>query len=391
MSEKGSQTNILAIGFAMFSMYFGSGNLVYPIFAGRATGELAIIAILGLILTAVIVPLWGTLTLYLFDGDYMRFFTRIGKVPGWFICCAIICLVGPFAVIPRCILISHAAIDTFVDSTDINVLAFSFLSCVLLYFCCYKRSRIIEILGLYLTPVLLLSLAAIIASGLFSNATIVPSGHTSISAFKLGVVEGYNTMDLFASFIFSNVILAAVRSNSSAADLKSQRAIFITSLKASLLGMGLLALIYLGMGYVAALHADILENVPTEKLLSTLAVYSLGPYGGIVTSIAISLACLTTAITLSLVFAEFISKKVFQEKVSYNVCLAVTLVISFVISALKFTGIQAILVPILQLSYPALIMLTFMNMLYKVKGIKFTIIPVGITFLATVYLTYFSA
>ncbi|MCB9228689.1 MAG: branched-chain amino acid transport system II carrier protein [Deltaproteobacteria bacterium] len=365
---------------AMFSMFFGSGNIIFPVLTGQMTPDQFAPAITGLLLTAVLVPFLGLLALSLFDGDYLRFFSRLGRAPGWLIVLMIMGLIGPFAVIPRCIILSYGSLKTL--SQDLNLTVFSAASCLLIFLCTFRQQRILDILGLALTPILLLSLATIIWQGLLVPADSSSSDYTSWEALLFGLSEGYNTMDLFASFMFSSVVLSGIRKSSPSITSKPAE-LSKVYLKASFTGMGLLAAIYTGMCYVAGRHSNGLQGVSADQLLSHLTMKILGPYAGIVVCLAVSLACLTTAISLAQVFTEFVSRDVLKEKVSYPHALIGTLVISFCMSTLEFAGIQGILAPILKLTLPALMVLTGLNLLHRFSGFRSVKIPVFITLCLT--------
>ena len=380
-SSEPSKINIVAIGMAMFSMFFGSGNIIFPVLIGQATLSQATPAIVGLILTAVVVPFLGLLALSLFDGDYIKFFTRLGKIPGWGIVIMIMGLIGPFAVIPRCIVLSHGTLSALVP--DVSLTIFSLISCGVIFLCTFRQQKILNILGLVLTPVLLVSLFAIIWQGFSLAAPTPASPFTGSQAFLKGLIEGYNTMDLFASFMFSSVVLSGIK-KSNPDIIKKPRELSGVYLKSSLIGMGLLGLIYTGMCYVAAMHSQDLQGARADQLLSLLTMKLLGPYAGIVVCLAVSLACLTTAISLSLVFTEFICKEVSKGKVHYIPALVGTLLISFVVSTLKFSGIQGILVPFLEISLPSLMVFTGINLLNKFAGFKPARSIIAVTFLLTI-------
>ena len=384
-SSKPNKINTVAIGMAMFSMFFGSGNIIFPVLIGQATLSQAAPAIIGLLITAVAVPFLGLLALSLFDGDYLKFFTRLGKIPGWGIVLMIMGLIGPFAVIPRCIVLSYGTLSTLIP--DLSLVVFSLLSCVVIFLCTFRQQKILDILGLVLTPILLISLFAIIYQGFNTPAVLSNSEFTGLGAFVHGLVEGYNTMDLFASFMFSSVVLSGIKKSSP--EIVSQPAkLSKVYLKSSLIGMGLLGAIYTGMCFVSAMHTQDLQNVPADQLLSLLTMKILGPYAGIVVCAAVSLACLTTAISLSLVFTEFICKDVTKGKVGYLPALIGTLLISFIVSTFEFAGIQGILVPVLQISLPSLMVLTGINLLNKFVGFKPVKSIVLVTFFMTVAWNY---
>ena len=155
------------------------------------------------------------------------------------------------------------------------------------------------------------------------------------------------------------------------------------SLKASLIGAIALTATYVGFGLLAAKWGGALAQKTPDTYLGTLAIEILGPYAGIVACIAVALACLTTAMALAAVFADFLERDIFKERLGYGPCLILTLLISFLFSTLEFTGIMAFLAPILIISYPALITLCIVNILYKLYGFKWVITPTLAVFLAT--------
>lgn len=365
---RSNQPNSLSIGFAMFSMFFGSGNIVFPVIIGQSTGQHASVAIVGLILTAVVIPLLGLISMSMFDGNYMSYFGQAGRKTGWALVLLIMGLIGPLAVIPRCIIISHGTIAAFVDHLSLPL--FSFFSCLLIYLCTYKPRRILDVLGVYLTPLLLLCLATIIAFGFLAKPEATTTSMSGLQAFQTGLVQGYNTMDLFAAFMFCNIVLAGIK-KSSPEIIKQPKQLMLCYLKSSTIGMGLLALIYAGMCLVASYHAKTLAGVGHDKILSTLTLKLLGPYAGIIVCLAVSLACLTTAISLVVVFTEFLQKEVLRDKIGFQPAMIATLLLSFVISTLQFEGIQGMLIPILKISLPSFIVLTFANMLSKFSDFKF--------------------
>jgi branched-chain amino acid:cation transporter, LIVCS family len=155
------------------------------------------------------------------------------------------------------------------------------------------------------------------------------------------------------------------------------------TLKASCIGAFLLGLTYVGFSYVAAYWSASLADVPQDRLLGSLALSILGPYAGVVAIIGVSLACLTTAIALAAVFAEFIHEDLTFEKMSYPLALILTLTVTFFMSLLQFSGIMSYLAMILMWCYPALIMLCVVNLLYKLYGFTYVKIPVLAAFLLT--------
>lgn len=357
-------------GLAMFSMFFGAGNIVFPLALGQLTQDQTLFSVIGLLISAVIVPFTGLISMILFNGDYRSFFERMGPWTGFIVSIVIMGLIGPFGAIPRCITLSYSSIAMFIPEGMISLTAFSIISCLIILFFTIKPSKILDLLGYILTPFLIISLSIIIVVGFYYAQGIHSSGFHPFSSFVLGFKEGYQTMDLIGAFFFSSIIILGLRSDFYPQSTQEQKVLTKLALKASFVGAALLSLVYIGFCFLAATMSDELAGVPKDRLLGTIALKVLGSSSGIITSIAVALACLTTAIALASVFAHFLHRDLFKNKVKYVPCLILTLLITSFISTLEFTGIIKFLAPPLALFYPALIALSIVNILYKLYDFK---------------------
>jgi branched-chain amino acid:cation transporter, LIVCS family len=122
---------ILSTGLAMFSMFFGSGNLVFPLVVGQLSEGHYMLAAFGILLTGVFVPFLGILAMLLFEGKTNEFFSLLGKyAPFWL---SLICLsiMGPFGVLARCITVAHGAFQLIIPNTELWV--FSLTACVMIF------------------------------------------------------------------------------------------------------------------------------------------------------------------------------------------------------------------------------------------------------------------
>lgn len=227
-----------------------------------------------------------------------------------------------------------------------------------------------------MTPALLLLLLSLIILGLATTSEIKSVSHSQAIAFFYGLKEGYHTMDLLAAFFFSAMILRLLETE--------QKPVF-TAFRASLIGLFLLALIYIGLSYLAAYHGQYLMISGKDELLPLLAFRVAGPIAGNLVCVTVALACLTTAIALVAAFTDYLQREFFRDKLSYEWTLAGTLVTTFCISILDFQGISAFLSPILSLCYPSLIVLTLLNILHHFTNFKPVKIPILITFCLTCY------
>lgn len=376
----------LSTGIAIFSMFFGSGNVVFPLLLGADTGHQVPWALLGLTISAVGAPLLGLLSSVLFKGDPKAFFYRIGQIPGYIAVLLILALLGPIGVIPRCFTVAYAAVMPYFPG--LSLLMFSLLCGGLTLFLLWRREWVLDILGVWLSPLLILTLLVIISVGLYQAPPLPVSDFGPLDATIEGLVVGYNTMDLMGSILFSVSIWLLLKEAVPAKQLVP------TYVKASLVGGGLLGVIYLGLSYISATHAAHLELEMPVRILADLSIYLLGDKLGLVANSAIFLACLTTIMSLALAVVDVLHVETMNTWVgkkipySYGVMMFLCVLVSVIFSNFGFEKIMAFLVPILQVCYPALIVLTICNILYKLYDYQWVKVPVYGTLALTLVLKY---
>jgi len=154
------QSDILAIGLAIFSMFFGAGNLMYPIKVGINSGSKIFFGMSGFLITSIILPLLGLVAMILFEGNYKNFFGRLGKIPGTFLLTSCILIIGPLIGIPRIVTLSYTMMSPFIPNMSLYLFTLLFLGFT--FICTYKESKIVNLLGKYISPALLISLLIII-------------------------------------------------------------------------------------------------------------------------------------------------------------------------------------------------------------------------------------
>lgn len=352
----------LSSGFALFSMFFGSGNLVFPLVLGKENLSHYPFALLGLFLTAVLVPILGVLAMMLFKGQAKAFFSVMGERAAFWMSLVILSLMGPFGVLARCITVAHGSCEVLFP--DVTLMQFSLVFSLFTFIIALNKERIVPILGSFLTPFLLLALGLIAGFGFFYGAPPMDAQNPPSQAFQDGFFKGYQMMDLLASFFFSAFIIDHIN-----ARVKEENQVK-TFLVSSCIGGSLLFVVYAALTYLGASFAPLLATVPPEKALGVVAEHTLGSYSLIAVVIASVLACLTTAVVLASLFADFLKKEVTDHKLSNSLSLIMTLCIAYFVSLLQFSGIAKILGPILEVIYPALIVLTLVNIASHFFGTK---------------------
>lgn len=384
------RANFFTTGLAMFAMFFGSGNLIFPVAIGQMATDQNGWALLGLFITAVFLP-FATLCIMLliFNGDYHRFFQKIGKIPGKIVAFTILGLIGPFGVLPRCIAFSYSTFSIYVPT--VSLLTYSTIACLIVFFLSIKKSNVVGIIGNLLTPVLLISLAIIIVRGLtFPHTPMLQAEpQSNLVMIKKGFVEGYKTFDIFAALFFATAIIPAFR-KVLAGQMEFKKSLTGLAIRSSLVGMLLLFFVYAGLSYVAANLAFSLVDVPGDKLLGMISAITMGDTAGLIANVVVSLSCLTTAISLALVSAEFIRKDVLFSKFSYLTCLIITMIITWVVSLLGFSGIMRLVLPFLMVLCPSVITLVIVSALNYFYGFKHIKTPVYLVFAASLAFTLIS-
>lgn len=353
-------------GLAIFAMFFGAGNIIFPLALGLEALDQTPWGLLGLLLTAVLMPFAGLLAMFRYNGQIRLFFSRLGKIPGLLIACLTITLLGPFGATPRCIALAYSTIST--SLPGIPLILFGVASCGLIFFFAYKKNRLFKLLGYLLSPLKVTLLVWIIVWGCIEapEMTLISANPSKISHFWNGLTEGYNTMDLLAAFFFAPIIISSLSCTKT--DLDGNKKFNRFVLKASAIGALLLSIIYIGFCYLAYIYATQMEGIPNDQLLGVISVKILGAHAGLVVSLTVTVACLTTAIALITAFASFIHKEVLKEKVDYAPILLISILLTFAMTTLEFQGIAYFLNPVLEVCYPALIMLTFYNLFMPVPS-----------------------
>ena len=346
--------DIWIAGFALFSLFFGAGNLILPPTLGLKAGVDWWIVVLGFIATAIIIPILAIFahaklqgTLYDFGKKVSPTFSRIF--------CFLIYGMAVAIPSPRTAAVTHEmAVQPFFDTPPILT---SILYFFLVFLFAVNRSRIISLIGSFLTPIIVLILLLIIGISFFVTTGALRAS-TFESPFVDGILEGYQTFDAIAGVVVGAVILISLNySNYTTFDAKRtliRKAGFIA-------GTGLL-LIYGGLVLSGALFASTLTGNTTRiEVLSGISTQTLGSFGTTFLSILVSLACFTTAVGIVTGTADYIKGICNDSKTAYLIAAAVAAVIGIVIGSYQVDAIITLAVPALMFLYPITIVLIVLN------------------------------
>lgn len=353
---------IITTGLAMFAMFFGSGNLVFPIKIGMQTSSQYMIASIGLILTGVMVPFLGLFSMILYHGNRDRYFGLLGKWAPFTLTMLMLSLLGPFGVVPRCIIVAYGGISLLWPNTPFIIFSYIFSLCIIAVI--LQKNKFIPLIGKWLAPFKIGGTILIIIAAIYHSPALKYSDK-STNPILIGLIEGYQTMDLLAAFFFSITIIEYLRSICS-----SKKDAIKVSLAASIVGASLIAIIYIGFLALGAYYSNELSQIKPEQYLATIANLTLGRYAAVILAFTMFLSCLTTAASLSRLFAEFLQKDIAKYKLSWPISVVITMLISFLLSQTGFATVSSILGSILELIYPALITLAISSILHIYFGFR---------------------
>ncbi|AUM94710.1 TPA: branched-chain amino acid transport system II carrier protein [Clostridium botulinum] len=369
--KKTSSKDFIVIGFALFAMFFGAGNLIFPPFIGNLVGDKAPVAIIGFLITGVGLPLSAIIACAKINGTFSDISGRVGKYFSVISTTALILAIGPMLCIPRTAATTYElTVQPLFPSIGPLVSAIIYFAICLAF--ALRPSGIVDSIGKVLTPCLLVMLAIIIIKGL-----VLPLGpvvNTNFKgAFSTSLLEGYQTMDTMGSVIYASIILASVRSKG----YTDEKDVISVTIKSGMVAIAGLGLVYGGLMILGSQTSQIISGeIGRTALVIEIVKRDLGNAGIFILGIAVGLACLTTAIGLLSTGAEYLSKLT-KGKVSYN---AFAIIISLVSGILGIGGVDKIIkfsVPILQILYPIVIVLIVITLLGKaVKNdsvVKFTV------------------
>lgn len=348
--------DILVVGFALFSIFFGAGNLIFPPFIGVTSGSEWLTSFLGFILGDVGIIL---LSIYAVAkaGSYQGIMGRAGKVFGISLEVIIMLCLGPIIAIPRTAATTfELSIQPF--TSGINSAVFSILFFALTLLLTIRPSKVMDIIGKFLTPVLLVALAFLIGKGLISPLGSFNNVITADDLFSHGLTQGYQTMDALA---IGGITALMMTSFLGKGYTDKQQQINLT-IKAAILAACGLVLVYGGLTYLGATVSTQFDgSVSQTTLLIEITRQLMGQPGMILLGIIVAFACLTTAIGLTSVtskyFEDVTNKKLKYEYVAIFIC-----VFSAIASNVGVDTIISLSAPVLAIIYPVSVSLTILSL-----------------------------
>lgn len=371
-SKKLSFKHYLIIGSMLFGMFFGAGNLIFPIHLGQLAGAHWFTAGIGFLLTGTLLPLLAIIAIAVTHSNGIYDLAKpIGKRYATFFMVMVCATLGPLFATPRTAttpfqigFASHLS----ASQQPMWLFIYSLIFFGITYWASRKPAGIINSIGKILNPAFLALLAIIFTIAFLNpiskanNAPITSAAYQHGSILN-GFLQGYNTMDCIAGLLFGIAIITAIRGlgQTNAKDIS------MTTIKSGALGIGLEALIYIGLIWLGATSLGKFSlSIDGGIAFNQIANHFLGIFGEVILATMATLTCLTTSVGLSTSFAEALNAKF--PSISYRTWLIIATGLSFGIANFGLDTIIAWSTPMLMFLYPLAITLIILSIASPLFG-----------------------
>lgn len=387
MEKKLSSKDYLYLGSMLFGLFFGAGNLIFPVHMGQEAGANVWPAIIGFLITGIGLPFLGIIAIGISgENGLFDLASRVHKGYGYFFTVALYLVIGPFFAMPRLAATSfEIGLTPFVAESQktLFLAIFSILFFALSWWFSRNPSKLLDYVGKFLNPLFLALLAILIVMSFVKPIAnihdITVLGKYRDYAFFTGFQNGYNTLDVLASLAFGIIVVNTLK-NKGVTKKSTITADTFKSGAVSVLLMGIIYSFLSLMGTMSMGKFDLSENGGIA--LTQIAHYYLGTGGSIILALIVVVACLKTTIGLTTAFSETFAE--LFPGLSYSTLIAGVSIIPCIIANVGLTSIISYSTPVLMFLYPLAIILVLLGVsgpLFKNNPIVyqtvtiFTIIP----------------
>lgn len=345
----------LILGAALFSMFFGAGNLIFPPFLGLISGDKWNWSMIGFFLTGIGLPFLGIMASAKAGGNVDRLGNRISPLFSKFLGITIVLAIGPLLAIPRT---GATAFEMGVLPILPNASSAIFM---IIYFgitlaLTIKPTSVVDKIGKILTPALLIILALLIFRGIFFPMG-EPIEEDLIRPFSDGFTQGYQTMDALAAILFGGIISSALIQQG----YKDEKEQISMTKRAGVIAISGLTFVYGGLGYLGATGGQLFpKDIARTDLIINIANNLLQAFGEVGLGLAVGLACLTTSVGLTATVGQYFNE-ISKGKLKYEVVVIITTLFSAVMSINGVEYIISFAEPILTFMYPIVIVLILLT------------------------------
>ncbi|MFC4321292.1 branched-chain amino acid transport system II carrier protein [Litchfieldia salsa] len=372
MRSKLPTKEIIALGFFMFALFLGAGNLIFPPLLGQKAGESVWPAVIGFLATGVGLPLLAIIAISNVEGDLDVLSKRVHKRFALVFPVVIYLTIGPFFGIPRTGTVAYeVGVVPFLDSpSQLSLFLSTLIFFSVTFWLALNPAKLVDRVGKILTPILFILIVVISIKGFVSPLGVMrePVESFKEGAFFSGFLEGFLTMDAIAALVFGIVIINRIQEKG----VNQVREIRSYTIKAGMIAGAGLSFVYLSLAYIGATSVDavgIQDN--GGAILTSVTSLLFGRMGSLLLALVIVGACLTTSIGLVSACGEFLAKRF--SRVSYPVIIAILCLFSFTMANLGLSQLISFSLPLLIAIYPITIVLIVLSLLESIKSISSSI------------------
>lgn len=373
MKQKLSGRDYTYVASMLFGMFFGAGNLIFPVHMGQMAGSNIWPAVIGFCVTGVGLPLLGVAALGISrSGGLFELGSRVGKPYSMFFTCLLYLTIGPFFAIPRCATTSFTVgLEQVLPqggNTRLCLLAFSAAFFAAALFFSLRPGKILVWVGKVLNPCFLLFLGILVIVAMLrpgaAVGAVVPEGAYASQPFFTGFLEGYNTMDALASLAFGIIVVQVIRE----LGVTDDTAVAGSTVRAGVFSCLLMGVIYAAVAIVGAQSRGAFETAANGGIaLAQIARHYFGWPGLLILAAAVTLACLKTAVGLVTSCSETFAA-LFKKGPSYRVWAIIFSTVSLLFANLGLSTIIEYAVPVLMFLYPLAITLILLALCGRFFG-----------------------
>lgn len=356
MKPNNKKKDIIVIGFALFSMFFGAGNVIFPPYLGMESGPQWMLGFVCYFLADIGLAVVAILAMLKINEDVVGMTKRAGRILSVVLSTAIVLCIGPLLATPRtgATTFEMSILPLFPKASSI---IFSIVFFFIIWLLCIRESSVVDIIGKFLTPGLFIGLIILIIKGVVSPIGEIASSPKIASVTAAGIGSGYQTMDVLAALVFGTIILNAV-TDKGYSKLKDRQ--YVIGGSAIVAAIGLL-IVYGGLTYLGATVSQLYgTDIDRSVLIVTTVKHLLGQAGVIIFAIVVGLACVTTAVGLVSSCSKYFSN-LSKQKISYKILVTVFCIFSAITSNIGLDMIISLAVPILNVVYPAALVIIILT------------------------------
>ena len=341
----------IIIGFALFAIFFGAGNLIFPPYLGVTAGENWGIATFAFLISDPLLSIIAVMVVAALGGSALNIGRRVHPLFASALAAICVLLIGPIFAVPRTGASTHEIfVQSYFPSAPQWITSLVFFGIVL--WITYQENSVMDAIGKYLTPILLVILFCIFVAAIIQpDATFAQTDGTGL--FAQGFKEGYQTMDVLGAPLLAGVVMKDITRRGYLNKKDQFRMMFGVGIVAFIL----LALVYSTLAYSGASMSTVIDSTAQRAaMLTTIVKNLLGSWGQLAMGLAVCFACLTTAIGLTTTCGQYF-EEVSKGKISYKKTILVTVAVEFIISLVGVDSLINLAVPVLTFIFPIMIAL----------------------------------